>query len=103
MRPTTKPCQEWGDDTVKAFEIASENLDRAFELIRSAKLIAEDTRLFLQNQALIYAGYLSDVLAGRLASDPERHESMAEMINEFCALVTRELQGAASSGAASHE
>ncbi|MCF6783745.1 hypothetical protein [Stutzerimonas stutzeri] len=70
-------------------------LEKCVELIRTAQ-ISDSTRLYLTNQATIYAMFLSDLQANRLA--PEKAvegvvPSMLEMIGEFCTQVTEIIRG----------
>lgn len=66
------------------------DLDSCVALIRTAP-ITDATRAYLTNQAAIYALFLSDHQAGRLAPDMEQENvvpSMLELIREFCAQVS---------------
>ncbi|MBF6615518.1 MAG: hypothetical protein ITG07_02210 [Candidimonas sp.] len=70
-------------------------LDQCVALIRTAK-ISDPTRLFLTNQATIYALFLSDLQANRLSPDKTAEgvvPSMLEMIGEFCTQVTEIIRG----------
>lgn len=73
----------------------SNQLDQCVTLIASAH-ISDSTRLFLTNQATIYALFLSDLQANRLP--PEKLvdgvvPSMLDMIAEFCTQVTEIIRG----------
>jgi hypothetical protein len=44
----------------------------------------------LRPQALIYAGFLSDVVAGRIDSNGSEVGEMLQLVGEFCGLVEAE-------------
>lgn len=70
---------------------ASSRLDAVFRLIKETNKVTTETRQYLQNQALIYASYLSDAVTGKIKVDADQQMVMAELTGAFCDLVEREL------------
>lgn len=69
-------------------------LDGCFELIRQAKSESEiGPRPILDQlneQGVVYAGFLTDVQSGRLAATPNMVE-MVKLVEAFCQLIETEL------------
>lgn len=61
-----------------------DRLNNCFSLIRSAGNVA------LEQQALIYAGFLTDIQAGKIDFGAPETEMMG-LIEEFCQLIETEL------------
>ena len=73
-------------------EALSTRLDSAFQVIRAAAA-AEDKKASLgvlgelQAQCLVYARFLSDLLAGKISMFNPNTLKMTELVAAFCALV----------------
>lgn len=76
---------------MSALQLASSKLDALFAVIDGSPKLEKDSQLFLNNQAMIYANYLSAAIAGRITQTAESQSAMVEMINAFCNLVNTEL------------
>ena len=72
----------------------SELLDTTLSLGRHNPLLQPETRIYLQNQGLIYTGYLVDVAKGKVKANPENHSAMTDLITEFCNMIQSELNTA---------
>lgn len=73
-------------------EALSTRLDSAFQIIRAAAA-AEDKQASpgvlgeLQTQCVVYAGFLSDLLAGKISMFNPNTLKMTELVSAFCALI----------------
>lgn len=79
-----------------AISVTCENLDKTFALIKSADTLDKDTRLYLQNQSVIYMTYLDDLAEGRMDTRKGHADDMTSLIDEFCSMIQNELQGNAA-------
>lgn len=75
-------------------DTTSKLLDETLSLVRRNPVLEQDTRIFLQNQGLIYTGYLVDVQNGKVKADPANHSAMTDLITQFCTMIRSELNAA---------
>ncbi len=73
------------NSTGNAVDLLIDRLDKCFSMIRSAN------NAELEQQALIYAGFLTDIQAGNIKSDAPEISEMVGFIEQFCQLVEVEL------------
>lgn len=71
--------------TANTINLLIDRLDKCFSLIRAAK------NSELDQQALIYAAFLTDIQAGKIKSDTAEIPEMLDLIEQFCQLVEVEL------------
>ena len=77
-------------------EALSTRLDSAFKIIQAAesvenKLASPGVLAELQTQCLIYAGFLSDLLAGKISMFNSNTLKMTKLISAFCSLIEGDL------------
>ena len=77
---------------IRHIEALSTRLDSAFQTIRAAasakdKQASPGVLSELQAQCLVYAGFLSDLLAGKISMFNPNTLKMTELVSAFCALI----------------